>query len=65
VVGRRIWETWHITKNLLEARDPNIHDLIYEVILDYARDCVVPISQFEPTSFQDLIDSHPKVLIRW
>ncbi len=27
VVGRRIFETWHITRHLLESRDPNIHDL--------------------------------------
>ncbi len=34
VIGRRIFETWHITRYLLESRDPNIHDLIWEVILN-------------------------------
>lgn len=65
VVGRRIWETWHITRNLLEAREPDIHAAVFDVILDGARDCVVPIDDFDPTTFERLIDTHPKVLIRW
>lgn len=65
VVGRRIWETWHISRNLLESRTPNIHDLIFDVILDGARENVIPIGEFEPERFQKLIDTHPKVLIRW
>jgi threonine 3-dehydrogenase len=65
VVGRRIWETWHITRNLLESRSPNIHDPIYDVILDRGSHCIVPIGEFEPARFQELIDTHPKVLIKW
>ena len=48
VVGRRIWETWHITRNILESRDPNIHDAVFDVILDGGRDCIVQRGRLRP-----------------
>src|SRR5262249_7489151 len=33
VVGRRIFETWHITRHLLENHENKIHDRIWDVIL--------------------------------
>ena len=63
-IGRRIFETWHITRNLLESRDPNIHDLIWEVILNRGEGPIVPFDQFEPVSFQEKMLRHPKVIFR-
>jgi threonine 3-dehydrogenase len=65
VVGRRIFETWHITRNLLESRDPNIHDLIWDVMLGGGKDTVVDFAKFEPTAFEERIKTHPKVLLRF
>jgi len=65
VVGRRIFETWHITKNLLESRDPNIHDGIWEVILGAGRGRIVDIRDFEPASFEQRITEYPKVIVKW
>lgn len=65
VVGRRIWETWHITRNLLESRDPNIHDVIWEVILNKGEGTVVPFERFEFNSFEKAINEHPKVLLKF
>ena len=65
VVGRRIWETWHITRNLLESRDPNIHDLIYEVILNRGQGTIVDFRRFDTGQFEDRITHHPKVLLRF
>jgi threonine 3-dehydrogenase len=65
VIGRRIFETWHITRHLLESRDPNIHDLIWEVILNRGEGTVVDFKDFEPPSFQEAISSHPKIVIRY
>jgi threonine 3-dehydrogenase len=65
VVGRRIFETWHITKNLLESRDPNIHDLIYNVILGEGKDTVVDFAEFDRGGFEDRIRKNPKVLLRF
>jgi len=65
VVGRRIFETWHITRNLLESRSPNIHDGVWDVILQQGRDTVVPFESWDAASFEERIRKHPKVLIRF
>ncbi|MBI4511275.1 MAG: zinc-binding dehydrogenase [Deltaproteobacteria bacterium] len=65
VVGRRIWETWHITRNLLESRDPNIHDLIYGVILNKGEGTVADFPRFEADKFEEKIQQFPKVLLRF
>ncbi len=65
VVGRRIWETWYITRSLLESPEPDIQGAIFDIILDQGRDCIIDIDDFEPARFEHLVDSHPKVLIRW
>jgi threonine 3-dehydrogenase len=63
VVGRRIFETWHQTRNLLESREPNIHDLIYDVILNRGHGTVVDFRRFEAGSFEERITEYPKVLL--
>jgi threonine 3-dehydrogenase len=65
VVGRRIWETWHITRGLLESRDPNIHDLIYDVILNRGQGTIVDFRRFDSGQFEERITHHPKVLLRF
>jgi threonine 3-dehydrogenase len=65
VVGRRIFETWHITRNLLESRDPNIHDLIWDVMLNRGEGTITSFAEFDPQRFQKQIDTHPKVLLRF
>jgi threonine 3-dehydrogenase len=65
VIGRRIWETWHITRNLLENREPNIHDLIYDVILNRGQETVIPFDQFKFETFEKAINDHPKVLLKF
>jgi threonine 3-dehydrogenase len=65
VVGRRIFETWHITRHLLESRDPNIHDLIYQVILNKGEGTVVDFERFDAGQFEERIQQNPKVLLRF
>jgi threonine 3-dehydrogenase len=65
VVGRRIFETWHITRNLLESRDPNIHDLIWDVILRKGDGTVVDFARFEKGGFEARITENPKILLRF
>ena len=60
VIGRRIFETWHITRHLLESRDPNIHDLIWEVILDRGKGTIVPFQSFAEDDFAQRIQAYPK-----
>jgi threonine 3-dehydrogenase len=65
VIGRRIFETWHITRHLLESRDPNIHDLIWEVILNRGEGTTFDFRDYDPKAFQKAISTYPKVIIRY
>lgn len=65
VIGRRVWETWHITRHLLESRDPNIHDLVWEVILNRGDGPIVDFDKFELEAFEQRIQSFPKVVLRF
>ncbi|MDC0748472.1 zinc-binding dehydrogenase [Polyangium mundeleinium] len=65
VIGRRIFETWHITRHLLESRDPNIHDLIWEVILKRGEGTMFDFRDYDAGDFQKAITTYPKVVIRY
>jgi len=65
VVGRRIFETWHITRNLLESRDPNIHDLIWKVMLNQGEGTIASFAEFDRDRFEQQINTNPKVLLRF
>jgi threonine 3-dehydrogenase len=64
VIGRKIFETWYITKGLLESTTNGIQEKVYDIILQGGRDTVVDIADFEPDSFEKKISTFPKVLIR-
>jgi threonine 3-dehydrogenase len=64
VIGRRIFETWHITRHLLESRDPNIHDLVWEVILNRGEGTMIDFREYDQASFEKAIMTFPKVVIR-
>jgi threonine 3-dehydrogenase len=64
VVGRRIFETWTITRSLLEDRSNRIADLIWEVILNRGEGTVVDLADWEKSSFEQSISDHPKMVIR-
>jgi threonine 3-dehydrogenase len=63
VIGRRLWETWHIGRTLLESQKSPIQELIWDVILNQGDGTVVPLSAWEPKSFEERIRTFPKVLI--
>ncbi|MCB1185190.1 alcohol dehydrogenase catalytic domain-containing protein [bacterium] len=65
VIGRRIFESWYITRNLLEDRSNGIQDRIADVILGGGDDAVVHIADFTPESFAKTLDAWPKPLIQF
>ena len=65
VIGRRIFETWYITRNLLEDRTNGIQDRIADVILGGGEDAVVHIDEFSPESFEKTLAAWPKPLIQF
>jgi threonine 3-dehydrogenase len=65
VIGRRIFETWEITKNLLEAKENRIQKKIWEVILNKGKGTVLDIDKFDPAVFEKKMMTHPKILLKW
>ncbi|MCP4571066.1 MAG: alcohol dehydrogenase catalytic domain-containing protein [bacterium] len=65
VIGRRIFETWYITRNLLEDRTNGIQDRIREVILGGGNESVVHIDDYTPANFEKTLAAWPKPLIRF
>jgi threonine 3-dehydrogenase len=65
IVGRRIFETWDITKALLEDRSNGIQDAVWEHILNRGEGTLVDIAGWEPAAFEQVISKHPKAVIRF
>jgi threonine 3-dehydrogenase len=65
VVGRRIFQTWEMTRALLENRTNGIQNAVWDVILAAGKGTVVDIDDWEASAFEETIRSHPKVLIRF
>jgi threonine 3-dehydrogenase len=65
VIGRRIFETWYITRNLLEDQSNGIQGRIADVILGGGEDSVVHIEEFTPDSFEKTLAAWPKPLIQF
>lgn len=65
VIGRRIFETWEITKNLLEAKENKIQKKIWEVMLNKGRGTVLDMKSYDPEKFEKKITTHPKILLKW
>lgn len=65
VVGRRIFDTWQVTRSLLEQRENGIQDAVFDVILEGCRDTLIDIREFERSAFEDRIRRHPKVILRF
>ena len=65
VIGRRLFETWEITKSLLESHENGIQDKIWNVMLNRGKDTIVDAKDFDPATFEKKIGKHPKLIIRW
>jgi len=65
VIGRRLFQTWSMLTNLLEARENRIQEQIYNVILNGGKDAIVRIEDYDVKDFERRINARPKVLIQW
>lgn len=65
VVGRRLFQTWEITRSLLEQADNGIQDAVWRHILDEGRDGVITdLADFDKTRFEAVMERHTKPLFR-
>jgi threonine 3-dehydrogenase len=65
IVGRQIFGTWEITKKLLEDRTNGIQDAVWKGILNEGKGTLVDIHDWEKESFEQVIRTNPKALIRF
>ncbi len=65
VIGRRIFQDWYTTRNLLEDRSNRIQDRIRDVILGGGEEAVVHVDDFTPDSFEDVLAAWPKPILQF
>jgi threonine 3-dehydrogenase len=65
VVGRRLFQTWEITKGLLENPSNGIQDAIWNVVLNRGEDTVVDAATFDRASFEGVMARHTKPVLRF
>jgi threonine 3-dehydrogenase len=65
VIGRRIFATWHITRNLLEDKSNGIQKHIHGTILGGGEETVVHIDDFSPETFERKLAAWPKLLLQF
>jgi len=65
VIGRRLFETWELTKNLLETKENKIQEKIWNIMLNQGKGTIIDIKRFDPKTFEKKMMTHPKVLIKW
>ncbi|MED5373754.1 MAG: alcohol dehydrogenase catalytic domain-containing protein [Myxococcota bacterium] len=65
VVGRQIFGTWEITKNLLETEHNGIQQAVWETILNKGQGTMMDIRDWDKAAFEDIISTHPKALLRF
>ena len=63
VVGRQIFGTWEITRNLLETESNGIQQAVWDVILNRGEGTMVDIEDWAADTFEEAIRTHPKVVI--
>lgn len=64
VVGRRVFDTWHVTRALLEHTANGVQDAVWDHILHGGEGTTASLDGFDRDAFEAQIKAHPKVLLR-
>lgn len=64
VIGRRIFETWEVTKALLENKSNGIQDAIWNVILNEGNDTIVDFATYDRGRFEGTMARFTKPVFR-
>ena len=65
VIGRRIWETWDITRRLMEDQSNKIQERMFTVILNEGKGTIMPIADYTKDAFEKKMAEHPKILLQF
>lgn len=64
VVGRRVFSTWEITKQLLEDKANGIQENVWKHVLEQGKDTILPLAEFTKDRFEKNLLEHPKTLVQ-
>lgn len=64
VVGRRVFATWEITKQLLEDRANGIQEQVWKHVLEEGKGTILPLAEFTQARFEQNLLEHPKTLVQ-
>lgn len=64
IIGRRIFNTWQIAQRVLSDKSNGIQDKIWNVMLKGGKDTILDFKTFTPESFEQAMDTHPKILFK-
>lgn len=65
VIGRRMWDTWHTTRALLEHTANGIQQKLFDVLLNRGQGAIIPFADFNQADFEAKMKEHPKLLIQF
>jgi len=65
IVGRKVFQTWYIMSNLLQAKSHQLQDKIYDVILNRGQGTIIPFDKFDRDVFNRIVQQHPKVIFKF
>ncbi len=63
IVGRRVFSTWEITKQILEDRANGIQDQVWKQVLNEGKGTILPLAEFTKERFESNLLQHPKTLV--
>jgi threonine 3-dehydrogenase len=64
VVGRRVFSTWEITKQLLEDKSNGIQDKVWKHVLEEGKGTILPLAEFTKDRFEKNLTEYPKTLVQ-
>jgi threonine 3-dehydrogenase len=64
VVGRRVFSTWEITKQLLEDKSNGIQDKVWKHVLEEGNGTILPLAEFTQERFEKNLTEYPKTLVQ-
>lgn len=64
VVGRRVFSTWEITKQLLEDSSNGIQAQVWKHVLEEGNGTILPLGEFTKERFEKNLTEHPKTLVQ-
>lgn len=65
VAGRQIWDTWEITKKLMEDKSNQVAEKLWSVLLNNGQGTILPIADYSKEKFEEMLKEHPKFIIKF